>query len=165
MTGQSAISITHVLLALYLPAPTYCFSVWIPLFPKYPFPPHNSHIISGYEPDLSHTTIIKNQFHILTFSSSNQYDGFRGNGLKLGLKHFWWTFLLLNAIFWFVSISIHVPKKIILKGFTQKRFDHILFGYAESRPNINNVEICLSKNFYICETKNSTNHCESLIDK
>lgn len=84
--------------------------------------------------------------------------------LKLDLKHFWWTFLLLKAIFWFVSISIHVPK-IILKGFTQKRFDHILFGYAESRPNINNVEICLRKNFYICETKNSTNHCESLIDK
>jgi hypothetical protein len=50
-----------------------------------------------------------------------------------------------------VSISIHVPK-IILKGFTQKRFDHMLFGYAESRPNINNVEICLRKNFYICET-------------
>jgi hypothetical protein len=28
MTGQSAISITHVLLALYLPAPTYRFSVF-----------------------------------------------------------------------------------------------------------------------------------------
>jgi hypothetical protein len=126
MTGQSSISITHVLLALYLPAPTYCFSVWIPLFPKYPFPLHNSPTISGYEPDLSYT-IIKNQFHILTFSSSNQYAGFRGNGTKVRLKTFLMNISFVECYFLVCEYFNTCTKNHTQRFYTEKIWSYVIW--------------------------------------